>query len=78
MTSFICPNDVINLRDRFTMADSMTLDEARIAFEGKPYSREVVIQIERCGFGYAISAANGRITMIYKPVSYRSKSGMKE
>jgi len=56
----------------------MTLDEARIAFEGKPYSREVVIQIERCGFGYAISAANGRITMIYKPVSYRSKSGMKE
>jgi len=56
----------------------MTLDEARIAFEGKPYSREVAIQIERSGFGYAISATNGRIAMIYKPVSFRSKSGVKE
>lgn len=60
------------------MADIMTLDEARIAFEGKPYSREVAIQIERSGFGYAISATNGRIAMIYRPVSIRSKSGIKE
>lgn len=78
MTNFISLYVVDNLRVRYAMTESMTLDEARIAFEGKPYSREVAIQIERSGFGYAISAANGRIDMIYKPVSFRSKSVTKE
>ena len=78
MIRYISLNGVNNLRERYIMTGSMTLDEARIAFEGKPYSREVAIQIERCGFGCAISAANGQIAMIYKPVSFRSKSSVKE
>lgn len=78
MTNFFLLNVVDDHRVRYAMTEKMTLDEARIAFEGKPYSREVAIQIERCGFGYAISAANGRIDMIYTPVSFRSKSVIKE
>lgn len=56
------------------MTEIMSLDEAKIAFEGKPYSREVAIQIERCGFGFAVSGANGQIAMIYKPVSFKKKT----
>jgi len=60
------------------MTDKMTLDEAKTAFVGQRYSREIAIQIERSGFGFGISAANGRIAMIYKPVSFKSRSDPKE
>ena len=47
----------------------MTLEEAKSRFEGKPYSKEIVLQIERTGYGFATSAATGRISRIYKPIS---------
>jgi hypothetical protein len=47
----------------------MTLEEAKRRFEGKSRTKEVVLQIERAGFGFTISAATGRISEIYKPAS---------
>ena len=43
------------------------LDEAKRSFEGKPPTKAIVLKIERAGFGFATSAATGRIAMIYKP-----------
>jgi hypothetical protein len=51
---------------------NLTLDEAKRAFEGKPYSKALVLQIEHTGFGFTTSAATGRIAEIYKPVSPKS------
>ena len=48
---------------------NMTLDEAKHELEGKRYSKEVVLRIESTGFGFTTSAATGRISEIYKPVS---------
>ena len=47
----------------------MTLEEAKSRFEGKPYTKENVLQIEHAGFGFTTSAATGRIARIYKPAS---------
>jgi hypothetical protein len=46
----------------------MTIDEAKSEFEGKPYSKELAIQIESTGYGFATSAVDGKIAMIYKPL----------
>jgi hypothetical protein len=46
----------------------MTLEEAQSRSEGKPYSKEFVLQIERAGFGFATSGATGRISWIFKPL----------
>jgi hypothetical protein len=48
---------------------NLTLDEAKRSFEGKPLTKAIVLKIERAGFGYATSAATGRISHIYKPAS---------
>jgi hypothetical protein len=45
----------------------MTLEEAQSRFEGKPYTKENVLQIEHAGFGFTTSAATGHISRIYKP-----------
>ncbi|MDD1772603.1 MAG: hypothetical protein LUQ09_06745 [Methanomassiliicoccales archaeon] len=49
--------------------EHMTIEEAKSEFEGRSYSKELAIQIERLGFGFATSAATGRIVMLYKPLS---------
>jgi len=50
------------------MSSRMTIDEAKSEFEGKPYSKELAIQIESTGYGFATSAVDGKIAMIYKPL----------
>jgi hypothetical protein len=56
-------SEPVNVMDKIIM----TLEEAKSRFEGKPYKKEYVLQIEHAGFGFTTSAATGRISEIYKP-----------